>query len=110
MHGEILIWSNETEFIKINEGTGDNLLREDQEEGYVDYINCDFISYDGTEFVEEDGRMMLLKDLYQDKFHNIPELLHYLIDEQLIPDNEYLVLYPKNQVKGSKWEETKDNV
>ena len=41
MQGEILIWSNETEFIKINEGTGDNLLREDQEEGYVDYINQD---------------------------------------------------------------------
>ena len=39
MQSEILIWSNETEFIRINEGTGDNLLREDQEEGYVDYID-----------------------------------------------------------------------
>ena len=72
-------------------------MREDQEEGYVDYINCDFISYDGTEFVEEDGGTILLKELYQEKFHNIPELLHYLIDEQLIPDNEYLVLYPKTK-------------
>lgn len=110
MQSEILIWSNETEFIKINEGTGDNLMREDQEEGYVDYINCDFISYDGTEFVEEDGAIHLLKDLYQDIFHSIPELLHYLINQQIIPDTEYIILYPKNQAKVSKWEETKDNV
>lgn len=110
MQSEILIWSNETEFIKINEGTGGSLLYEDKQEGYVDYIEFEFLSYDGDSFVEEVGGMMLLKDLYQDKFHNIPELLHFLIEQQLIPDNEYLVLYPKKQAKVSKWEETKDFV
>lgn len=38
--------------------------------------------------------MMLLKDLYQDKFHSIPDLIQFMIEQKLIPDKEYIVLYP----------------
>ena len=93
MQSDILIWNKDVGFVKINEGTGDNLLYEDKQEGYIDYINYDFLSYDGDDFSEEDGGMMLLKDLYQDKFHSIPDLIQFMIEQKLIPDKEYIVLY-----------------
>lgn len=52
----------------ICEGTGDNLLQEDIDEGYVDYIYYDY--YDSLIDVKEDsahdGGMILLKKYYQD--------------------------------------------
>ena len=51
----------------IKEGTGDNLLQEDIDEGYVDYIYYDY--YDSLTDIAEgnahDGGMILLKKLYQ---------------------------------------------
>ena len=44
MQSDILIWNKDVGFVKINEGTGDNLLYEDKQEGYIDYINYDFLS------------------------------------------------------------------
>ena len=47
------------------EGTGDNLLREDYEQGYVDYINITVLDRDGEEI---DGGMLLLKDYFDDLY------------------------------------------
>ena len=72
---DILIWNKETDFIKISEGTGDNLLREDIEEGYVDYMMIDGYSFNGDELEENyeiDGGQAMLTELYQEKF-NTPE-------------------------------------
>lgn len=65
-NGDILIrFPEEKLFIFASEGTGDNLLREDIEDGYVDYVN--WTSYrldlDAGEplFSEKDGGMMMSK-------------------------------------------------
>ncbi|MCD8109254.1 MAG: hypothetical protein LUE14_04030 [Clostridiales bacterium] len=55
------------EIVKIAEGTGDNLLREDKEQGYVDYINYEIASMK-EDFVEADGGMILLKQLFREKY------------------------------------------
>ena len=60
----ILIWNKETGFIKINEGSGDNLHYEDELQGYVDYIMLDFIDYDGYDFTETDGGQVMLTEMY----------------------------------------------
>jgi len=55
-------------YFKINEGTGDNLLPEDVEEGYVDYIYYDI--YENLDDVNQDnicdGGMYMLTKLYKD--------------------------------------------
>lgn len=52
----------------ITEGTGDNLLFEDVEDGYVDYIYYSYYKNmnDVNNDDEYDGGMILLKKYYQD--------------------------------------------
>lgn len=95
---DILIWNKETDFIKISEGTGDNLLWEDKEEGYVDYMMIDGYSFNGDELEENyeiDGGQAMLTELYQDKFNSPEEVIEYLIAEDFIPDVNYTILYPR---------------
>ena len=89
----ILIWNEHVGFVKINEGSGDNLLPEDEAEGYVDYIMIDLITYDGYDFVEEDGSQCLLTEMYQDKFKSATEVIDYLIEACFIPDVDYMILH-----------------
>lgn len=93
MVSNILIWNERVGFVRINEGTGDNLLSEDEANGYVDYIMIDFITYDGNDFIEEDGAQAMLTEMYQDKFENEEEVVQYLIDTDWIPDEDYTYLY-----------------
>ena len=95
MFSNILIWNKDVGFIKINEGTGDNLLKEDIKEGYVDYIMIDFVEYDGDEFEAMDGGQVMLTELYQEKFKSIEDVVDYLIASDEIPDAVYTVLYAK---------------
>lgn len=55
-------------FMRVSEGTGDNLLDEDRELGYVDYVNIDTYVWNGDELVEDDGGLMLLKEYFTDKY------------------------------------------
>lgn len=89
----ILIWNEKVGFIKINEGSGDNLF--DEDEGYVDYIMLDFFEYDGYDFTETDGAQVMLTEMYQEKFESVTEVVRYLIDCDWIPDVEYVYLYMK---------------
>ena len=57
-------------FVNAVEGTGDNLLPEDREEGYVDYVNITTYQWDGDEFVEDDGGMMMLTEPFEDEYGN----------------------------------------
>ena len=95
MESNILIWNERVGFIKINEGSGDNLLPEDELEGYVDYIMVDFIEYDGYDFTETDGAQVMLTELYQEKFEHVDDVIQYLIDGGWTPDAEYTYLYLK---------------
>lgn len=55
-------------YFHICEGTGDNLLKEDIEEGYIDYIYYEiFHSLNNVrEGDEDDGGQVLLRKYYQD--------------------------------------------
>lgn len=94
---EILIWNKEVGFIRIYEGSGCNLLPEDEDEGYVDYINIDGLAYEFGELVENyepvEGGMAMLTELYQEKFESVTEVVQYLIDTEWIPDAEYVILH-----------------
>lgn len=93
----ILIWNEDVGFIKINEGTGDNLLPEDEEEGYVDYIMVDGAEYNGYELVESydscEGGQAMLTEMYQEMFDSAEDVIAYLIDCGWIPDVDYTILY-----------------
>lgn len=93
MVSNILIWHKEVGFLRINEGTGDNLLPEDEEQGFVDYIMLDFIEYNGYDFEEGDGVQVMLTELYQEKFKTVNDVIQHLIDTNWIPDYTYQVLY-----------------
>lgn len=93
MSSNILIWNERVGFIKINEGAGDNLLPEDEAQGYVDYIMIDYIEYDGYEFIETDSAQVMLAEMYQEKFGDVSDVVQYLIDSDWIPDEDYTYLY-----------------
>ena len=94
---EILIWNKETGFIRIYEGSGCNLLPEDEEEGYVDYINIDGLAYENGELVEfydlVEGGMAMLTEYYQDMFYDTKDIIHYLIETEWIPNVDYIILH-----------------
>lgn len=93
MSSNILIWNEKVGFIKINEGSGENLLPEDEVQGYVDYIMLDYIEYDGYDFVEADGAQVMLAEMYQEKFGDATDVVQYLIDSDWIPDEDYTYLH-----------------
>lgn len=89
----ILIWNEKVGFIRINEGSGDNLTSEDETNGLVDYIMLDLFEYDGYDFNETDGAQVMLTEMYQDMFEQATDVVDYLIAHDWIPDEEYTYLY-----------------
>ncbi len=77
--------------IYISEGTGDNLLREDIAEGYVDYIN--YTIYDLDNGIEEsDGGMIMLKELFQRKYLCAKDCIPDVLEFVELENKEFLVL------------------
>lgn len=58
------------EFLMACEGTGDNLLQEDIDEGFCDYVYIETYTYEGFngELVEEDGGQLMLEELFVNKY------------------------------------------
>lgn len=78
--------------IHAEEGTGDNLLAEDIENGYADYV--EYQTYQLEDSCEEDdGGEWMLTDLFRNLYSNteacIPDLLDFIYDRR---DLSYLVL------------------
>lgn len=69
----------EQQIIKISEGSGDNLLEEDMAEGYVDYIYYEQYSREFG-FPEVDGGMVMLTELFRDKYKNTKECIPAVLD------------------------------
>ena len=94
MVGNILIWNKEIGFIRINEGNGSNLLPEDEEQGFVDYVMVDDMAFDGL-YLAEVGNFsvqVMLIEAYQEKFKTVEEVVQYLVECEFIPDVKYTVL------------------
>lgn len=80
------------QIIRISEGTGDNLSDEDMDAGYVDYIYYEQYNLE-PDIPEADGGMIMLTELFQEKFtctkEAIPNVLDMAYGDNTIP---YIVL------------------
>lgn len=75
------------------EGTGDNLLDEDIEAGYVDYVYIETQVFDGDRFQEDcDGGMMLLTVPFRERYEHIPEVLLKDAVDFMFGDVKYIQL------------------
>lgn len=93
MFNDVYIYVPETEqIVKIAEGTGDNLLDEDIDAGYVDYIYYDtYVMEDSIR--ESDGGMVLLTELFREKFKSTKDAIPSVLDMAYGNDSlSYIVL------------------
>ena len=70
-------------FIVFSEGTGDNLLPEDYDAGYVDYINYDVLiagldAYGDPSYGQYDGGMVLLSKPYGN--YSLEQIIYFVMD------------------------------
>lgn len=80
MFNDVYIYVPEMQqIIKIAEGTGDNLLDEDIDAGYVDYIYYDTYAMEDS-IRESDGGMVMLTELFREKFKSTNEAIPYVLD------------------------------
>lgn len=71
MQREMMVYIPELAcFLYAAEGTGDNLLHEDIEQGYVDYINIETYTYQDRELIESDGGMKLMTRMFDDVYED----------------------------------------
>lgn len=68
------------QIIKISEGTGDNLLDEDVEEGYVDYIYYEQYEFAAGQIEETDGGQVMLTELFRDKYKRTEDSVEDVLD------------------------------
>lgn len=93
MFDPIYIYVPDThQIIKISEGSGDNLLDEDIEAGYVDYIYYEQYVMD-PHMRETDGGMVMLSELFQEKFKCTEDAIPNVLDMAYGQESlEYIVL------------------
>lgn len=79
-YGDLFIFVPEMkQVIRISEGTGDNLLWEDREKGYVDYIYYDQHELSIDMPVVEEGQV-LLKGMYRNLFRCTADCIPRVLD------------------------------
>lgn len=79
-YGDVFIYVPEMrQIIRISEGTGDNLLPEDVEQGYVDYIYYEQYEL-GINMPEVDGGQILLEKLLRDKYRCMADCISDVLD------------------------------
>lgn len=92
-YGDILLYVPETrQVIRIAEGSGDNLLKEDIREGYVDYIYYEQHEVGAGMPVVDGGQILLeewLRDRYQCMAGCIPDVLDMAYGDSRM---EYMIL------------------
>ena len=80
MFDEIYIYvPSKKQIIRITEGSGDNLTDDDLDQGYVDYIYYETHSLK-QDLPEVDGGMILLKQLFKQKYNSTKESIQAVLD------------------------------
>lgn len=98
-NGETLyLWNGWYSLFVISEGTGDNLLKEDVDEGYVDYWMTDWFRADDEGEIEADGGQWMERELVRNKYHTVGEVLERLMECDLWNDNWRLL----DEAKGDE--------
>ena len=67
------------QIVRIAEGTGDNLLEEDADAGYVDYIYYDQYMLD-ADMPDAGGGMVLLKEMLRDRYGCLEDCIPDVLD------------------------------
>lgn len=67
------------QIIRIDEGSGDNLTDDDVAQGYVDYIYYEVYNVQ-QDFPEVDGGMIMLTEMFQEKFKSTKEAIPAVLD------------------------------
>lgn len=67
------------QIIRIDEGSGDNLTDDDIAQGYVDYIYYEVYNVE-QDFPEIDGGMIMLTELFQEKFKSTKDAIPAVLD------------------------------
>lgn len=67
------------QIIRIDEGSGDNLTDDDVAQGYVDYIYYEVYNLQ-QDLPEVDGGMIMLTELFQEKFKSIKDAIPAVLD------------------------------
>ena len=67
------------QIIRIDEGSGDNLTDDDVAQGYVDYIYYEVYNVQ-QDLPEVDGGMIMLTELFQEKFKSTKEAIPAVLD------------------------------
>ena len=80
MFDEIYIYvPSKKQIIRITEGSGDNLTDDDLGQGYIDYIYYEIHSLK-QDLPEVDGGMILLKQLFKQKYNSTKESIQAVLD------------------------------
>lgn len=98
---DIIVSTRNHGMFRICEGTGDNLLKEDIADGYVDYIMIDPLVFTDTTTLEEgydncgsyEGGQVMLLELYQEQFKEVDDVIRYLKENEWLPDEQITILY-----------------
>ena len=93
VYNDIFIYvQTKKQIIRIDEGSGDNLTDDDIDQGYVDYIYYEVYNVQ-QDFPEIDGGMIMLKELFQEKFKSTKEAIPAVLDIAYGDESiEYIVL------------------
>lgn len=93
MYNDVFIYVPDAhQIIRLAEGTGDNLLDEDIDAGYVDYIYYDQHLIENS-LPEVDGGMVLLTELFREKFTCTEDAIPHVLDMAYgQPELSYIVL------------------
>lgn len=88
MNGILIAPKDYEVLIGINEGTGDNLLKEDIEEGYVDYLNYYVYTVEDGVIEEDDGGMIMYKkpltEIHESMKCFVPDVLRDVFDDEYL--------------------------
>ncbi len=98
--GVLLYLPNAEIFVFAKFGDGDNLLEEDMRDGYNDYIYVVTYKFNQTEFIEEDGGLVMFNnekgtEKYMDYYESLEHFVKDSLESLEIEDNvntEYIIL------------------
>jgi hypothetical protein len=79
-YNDIFIYvQTKRQIVRIDEGSGDNLTDDDIAQGYVDYIYYEVYNVQ-QDLPEVDGGMIMLTELFQEKFKSTKEAIPAVLD------------------------------
>ena len=77
-----------TKYLYISEGAGDNLLQEDLDQGYVDYLNWSVGDTADDALSQNEGGMLMFRSLIANRPNRLVDLIRPVLDDSGLVDTE----------------------